>query len=218
MQIREAILSKTDEFGNCCKQLLTITGHAHPPTPPPSDWQNHPFWLQEASLKPTNCLKAAKINLPTAADVLVLFVLVGGQKQERYRVWWGNSIGVILHPLVSPCHNIIWSSYGEQSKDLIERMFYLLNSCTNLDLDHQPDFRDRRAEGRIAYSRVKMSSSDLWVGLGWGWLRAVDQRPALLYWKVETTSRHTWKTFLLLHQCAPSGIFPIETGATINTS
>ena len=38
------------------------------------------------------------------------------------------------------------------------------------------------------------------------------------YWKVETTSRHTWKTFLLLHQCAPSRVFPIKTGATINTS
>ena len=27
-----------------------------------------------------------------------------------------------------------------------------------------------------------------------------------------------WKTFLLLHQCAPSWVFTIETGATINTS
>ena len=38
------------------------------------------------------------------------------------------------------------------------------------------------------------------------------------YWKLETTSRHTWKTFLLLHQCAPSRVFPIKTGATINRS
>ena len=38
------------------------------------------------------------------------------------------------------------------------------------------------------------------------------------YWKVETTSRRIEKTFLLLHQCAPSWVFPIETGATINTS
>ena len=35
------------------------------------------------------------------------------------------------------------------------------------------------------------------------------------YWKVETTSRHTWKNFFF---CAPSWVFPIETGATINTS
>ena len=97
--------------------------------------------------------------------MLVLFVLVGGQKQERYRVWWSNSIGVILHPSVVTLKSVpaitLFEVHMENHLKMIERMLYQLNSCTNLDLDHQPDFRDRRAEGRIAYSRVKMSSSDL---------------------------------------------------------
>ena len=49
-------------------------------------------------------------------------------------------------------------------------------------------------------------------------LNAREKWTMCSYWKVETTSRHTWKTFLLLHQCAPSRVFPIKTGATINTS